>query len=909
MSLRSHIPRFLYALGCALALGCEPPVPTPTPPPPTSVAQFNPLASPPVVPTPNDLAFAGGDGTHLNPPDDPNESAAQRSFNAYLRMLNGFPTSSTAQATFSVALDPASATVTSATALGAATLVDTTNATLTDATAMLSADGLTLTIVPAMPLVAGHRYAVLLFGGSDPAGLRGAAGELVIASPAFFFLRSPNPLVGRCGDPTNPECMCPQAALADPSDTTCHSIVVGLSDAQARAAEPQRQMLQTALSVLLPTVAPGRDENNLVLFWTFTISTQPFTIFDPTTGNIPFPNDALIDPTTGLVNLPIAAGDPMAQLKMALNTLDGFSTSAPETIGVAGPNPIDTATLVPNRSVFFENLNTQAPVPPEYTATFAFNQIALVPTAPLASDQNRYAVVVTSGVSDTQGQALIPAAPIWLVTGPDPLFDGMHSTVSALSDAQAEQLEMLRAAEQPLVQALAAQGLPRTAIAGLWTFTTQSIKRPNATLDQFPATATVTTDVSVTKVADQAALATAFGAQNFVPHLKYLVLGSFTSQAVIDPATGLIHFSRTPSGGFTVEPPTPAIPITIKFWLALPNVAGPVPVAFVQHGLTSWRGDVLPLADPLAQQGWASVGFDIAFHGARSACIADTDCASGTCDKTTGVCSGGFIPTPTSSDALACDLAAVSGDPSDCRPTISGQGYISPSNLFTGRSNGGQYIVDAAQLLRVLSDTTNASGLAKTLAGEAVPVTPLLDPTKLGFLGQSLGAINGSLYVSAAPEPKVAVLNVGGGHIFDILSTSPAFSPLIDQYLTSIGVMRGTAAYAQVNATADWVLDPADPWSVAPSLRDKPVIVQEAGMDMVILPEFEAALAHAIFGADGLDAAGHAQGRQSSNGALVSTYFPMASHSELLKPTATGISMVTQAVGFLVSLGALLPAP
>ena len=85
--------------------------------------------------------------------------------------------------------------------------------------------------------------------------------------------------------------------------------------------------------------------------------------------------------------------------------------------------------------------------------------------------------------------------------------------------------------------------------------------------------------------------------------------------------------------------------------------------------------------------------------------------------------------------------------------------------------------------------------------------------------------------------------------------------------------MRGTAAYAQLAATADWVLDPADPWSIAPGLRDTPVIVQEAGIDMVILPLFEAALAHAIFGADGLDAAGHAQGTRRRR-RLVSTYFP-----------------------------------
>src|SRR5262249_10537740 len=152
-------------------------------------------------------------------------------------------------------------------------------------------------------------------------------GETVLASPAFFFLRSPNPLTARCGDVTNPDCVCPSAAVADPNDTTCHSIVQGLDDATARRVEPQRRMLQAALGLLLPLGAPGRSQTNLVVFWTFTITTQAMTVFDPVSGNIPFPNDILINQMTGLVNLPIAPGDPQAQVKMGLNTLDGFSTS------------------------------------------------------------------------------------------------------------------------------------------------------------------------------------------------------------------------------------------------------------------------------------------------------------------------------------------------------------------------------------------------------------------------------------------------------------------------------------------------------------------------------------------------------------------------------------------------------
>ena len=189
-------PSLVALVVVPLALACEPPVSTPPAPPPVAVALFDPLATPAVVPTPNDLAFTGGDGVHLNPPDVPGESAAQASLNQYLRMLDGFPTSSTAMTTFSAPLDPASLTVGSASGSGAVTVVDTTTAMLTDAAAALSADGLALTITPAMPFAAGHRYAVLLFGKDDPAGLRGAGGAEVLASPAFYFLLSQRPTSG-----------------------------------------------------------------------------------------------------------------------------------------------------------------------------------------------------------------------------------------------------------------------------------------------------------------------------------------------------------------------------------------------------------------------------------------------------------------------------------------------------------------------------------------------------------------------------------------------------------------------------------------------------------------------------------------------------------------------------------------
>ncbi len=141
------------ALALAVAPGCEPKVN----PPPAALsgavtALFDPLAAPPVVPSPNDLAFIGGDGTHLNIPDQPTDSPAQMAFNAYLRSLTGFPSSSTASTRFSGALDPASATVQTAMAPGSIVVVDTTTAGLAPGVnASVSSDGTTLTLAAALP--------------------------------------------------------------------------------------------------------------------------------------------------------------------------------------------------------------------------------------------------------------------------------------------------------------------------------------------------------------------------------------------------------------------------------------------------------------------------------------------------------------------------------------------------------------------------------------------------------------------------------------------------------------------------------------------------------------------------------------------------------------------------------------
>jgi hypothetical protein len=96
----------------------------------------------------------------------------------------------------------------------------------------------------------------------------------------------------------------------------------------------------------------------------------------------------------------------------------------------------------------------------------------------------------------------------------------------------------------------------------------------------------------------------------------------------------------------------------------------------------------------------------------------------------------------------------------------------------------------------------------------------VIDPATVYYSGQSLGAIQGTVDVAANPRISKAVLNVGGGTLVDVFTTSPAFSPSVNKLLAGLGISPGTSAYLQFLAVAKLILDPADPVNFAGHLTD-----------------------------------------------------------------------------------------
>ena len=909
--------RSLYLL--LLCAACQPPVERPQPQA-VIVAAFDPTAQPPVVPLPNDLAFAGGDGVHLNVPDQPIDSPAQRRLNALLRTLDGFPTSSTASAQFSGPVDAAAVRTPSGSDPGSIAVVDLTTGQPLDQSAVaasVSPDGMTVLLTPLRRWPGGHRFAVVVYGGDDASGVRGLGGERVIASPAFFLLRTPRPLVFACPDAANPMCAC-----SDPTLASCHSAVEGLDDAAAQAAEMQRRAFAPMLARLVPA---DRRVDNVVLFWTFVITTAPSTVFDPVRGEVPFPNDALIDPATGLVNLPIAPGDPQAAIKQQLDTLDGFSTSADLTtpIDLVAGQRIDAAGLVPQTSVMLLNLDPRPGAPqPELTVSQApGGPITVTPIDALEPDQDRYALVITDAVT-AGGAPLRPSPAMLLLTGNGTIAIEGHSTVAQLDDAQAVELEQLRRAYAPLLDRLGALGLGRDHVVSLSTFTTQSIARPLLALEAYPESARLPTDVTLTTVAGADVLAQK-QAQLLFPtaHLSAIALGSFTSQVVIDPATGRVSFARTATqpgvpqaDTFAVLAPAQPQLESLRFFISLPKTpasAAGAPVVILQHGLRSWRGQLILLADQFARSGWATIAFDAPSHGARSLCTDDAQCMGG-CDHATGRCGAGFLPAALADDPLACTLEPLAGDPADCKPAASGAAFIDPGNLFRSRSFGQQYVLDAAQLVRVILDGANAKGLGARLAAQ--PGVPPIDRSRVAFLGYSLGGVLGTSFAAAAPVPNAYALVATGGHLFDIVTTGQAGAALVPA-LAAMGVQPGTPAFALLRSTATWILDPIDPFSVGAMVLQRPidppvqpvrppqkhVLLVETGNDALFPLVFQDALARQLFSRSLLDAAGHAQliGPDGTR----SSFFSDANHGTLLSgvPAETAQAMRSLVLDFVTS--------
>jgi dienelactone hydrolase len=814
----------------------------------TTVA-FNPqpVSGPPVVPSPNDLAI--DPATHLvNVPADAGAPAQIEFLTTYLNTLDGFPaeTPGTA-AVVNGQVDPLS--VSTGGASPTVVVADLSAPTGPAIATVGSYDGpsSSITITPPGGWLHGHQYAIAVLVGQG--GIQAPKSQPVVASDVWALVRSADTLVtSACTGPTS----CPSALS-----------LVPLSSSQAFALEQLRVAYQPIIDGL------GLPRQNLALLWTFTIVSNDEATFSPAQNVIPFPNDLVRQGPGGTVSLPIPdGGSPLLQQIIAgLDTLDGFSTTAPiisensDPVGVLDQGTLDPTTLAAGTGFLPLTAVSQAPkvVPCINCASSLLadggvqpvQQLQFVPQVPL-QEKSTYGAYLTTALKDTNGKPIIATVPFTLLRLTNPLVDAnMHATVQGVSDADAQQLELVRQGLKPFLDGLQTAGLPRTNLALAWAFTTQSTVTPLAQLHALPtALGGALPSAPVIAVNITAGF-------TWPPGIPHSHIGSLFAGEIPE------DFLLTGPGG-TINPTPPPTVLKVPFTLTEPTGAAPAagwPVVIFGHGLTRSRNDMLAIADTLAQAGFAVVATDVVWHGDRSSCTGssiatgqasdDASCANpgtqrcneatpfGRCVARTGTgmaCDPQGTPPSVPPGDIFC--AAISqgaciaasahvgncegGDflrAADGTPVISGWNILNLTNFFATRDNFRQQVPDLAQLARVVADTTSTANLNTLLTAQGAAA---LDGAKINYTGQSLGGILGTLYTSTAPEVNNAVLNVPGGDLVNILLTSPSFVTQKDEFIGGLqlqGIFPGTPAFDQLLGIAKWVLDPADPTNMGFYLR------------------------------------------------------------------------------------------
>lgn len=543
--------------------------------------------------------------------------------------------------------------------------------------------------------------------------------------------------------------------------------------------------------------------------------------FDPAASPSVLPSaiNLAFQGTTDLtLNPPVADPGNFGDPAVAISALDGFGTVTPITTSFSSaPNP---ATLTPGNGVRVFEVTLSGPgggvtgVERELTAQeFAVapvgtdpsgRTVAIVPLRPLKQITS-YMVVLTNSVRDGQGNPATPDQTYFFTQSQTPLCVNGQSQIPALTNQQACALEPLRLLTNSQEAAAAAAGVPRTNIALSWTFTTQSISPVLQAVRSTVQPAAVTLVPTGLTIGDVAP----------VPPVADLIVGAMNLPYYLDAAeapndpTPLQTFWQANPGAYvppfdqfgldpnstnlTYANPFPAQKDTVRIpvLVTVPNAnsgrtqpADGWPVVIYQHGITRNRTDAIALAAGLAAQGYAVVSIDLPLHGITDP--ANPLYAEGPMVGALGGRERHFN----------LDLDGEAG--------IDGSGayFINLSSLLTSRDNMRQGIVDLFTL-------------AVSIDGMSVGGVINFDGSDVSFVGQSLGGIIGTGFVSMEPTVGVGVISVAGGGIAQLLNGSATFGPVIRAGLEQVGVMPGTPQFAQFLGAAQTVIDSADPINIA----------------------------------------------------------------------------------------------
>lgn len=562
-----------------------------------------------------------------------------------------------------------------------------------------------------------------------------------------------------------------------------------------------------------------------------------FSAEPPAYGRAPFPTDALREgPHLGLIaGLDAIAPQHAGLIALHLEQLGGFGLRPTVEFFIRGP--IDPAT-VPARTAALSDALVVLDVDPdtaENGAPLAFDwryipERNVIAGAPSIGTQLRegttYAAVLTEDVHGENGEPVYGAAELARLDNDPPVR--WETTARAYTELR---------------------GLPQLAgrMAGLAVFTTQyasdalvkarnvigntSVVAPPTLAFADPALI-FDSQVELDNVLGKATRSTSgprdglerLGRDNPTgiahDHIAVLATGMtttarFRGDDCVDATSGC-----TPDGpgdetfalgsyGVPVPFTSKDQPLSIPITIVLPKgsvPAGGFPVVVFGHGLGGSRHDMLNLAEPLAKQGYAVVAIDLWGHGSR---FNATDAGNNL----------GTKPDFTGDRALRDGFGDYTG-PSSYLDFF--EGFL---NIGAIRDSIRQSTLDMARVAQLIQTNPSLAALAAPYSS-----TPRFDPTRVAYLGQSLGTIVGANLSAIEPSISLFVLNVAGGGLVDHILPNSAY--IGDLALPFVEVLYGTEGtldrFHPLVGVMQAIFDGADALTFARhALRDRFVIENE----------------------------------------------------------------------------------
>jgi hypothetical protein len=680
-------------------------------------------------------------------------------------------------------------------------------------------------------------------------------------------------------------------------------------------------------------------------------------VFEPSTGDIPIPNDVLfLGSVDFTLNIPVANAADGADPKVALNALDGWSTSAP--FHVRFTRPIDPASLVPAATVHLFEVTVDTSSAPvggpvtgvvgeltaaDYALGFSAGDasgatVEVRPTAPL-SPSTPYMLVVTDGVLDSEGFPVARDGEYELASAPTPLpanhpFAALQSLTLAMQAAAGSAgVEPARIVltttftTQSIGAALATVGtallgFEGAIVAALCGSGLLDCSSGTANLINLPAATVNPASVGTTAtfVPGSPGAADVYVGELTLPYFLTGAADAFDTAPLAVPWQARYAPLATPERNLTSYNSLPAptgdesVPLLVTVPILVPKPPGGWPVTLFQHGITRARTDALAVADALAaidatgdlvpDVGRVVLAIDLPLHGVDGASPFFTS----------------FAPGGTRERTFGLDLVdnATGAPGPDGNVDSSGAHFANLADLLVGRDNLGQGVVDLMALRTVLA-TLDIDG----------DLTPDLDVSDVTFFGHSLGAMLGVPHLAIATDigfpTLTSTLGMPGGGIAKLFNGSETLGPTVRAGLAASGVLEGTPDFEAFLFAAQTVLDTVDPINhaaTASALGTPLHLVEVIGggpggglPDDVIpncVPDAPLSGTDALITALGLTLVTNATGDYNASPAQAAVRFIEGLHSSVINPGMTPaelaafLELQSQAVIFATSGGTLV---